>query len=221
MGRYVYIKENKTKPGQLGHWKEQKKMDAVITYLALGSATQTAQLLNIPVKTLHSWKSSDWWKEWVEDIQNESNQKLDNKMSKTMDKALDMLMDRLEDGNYQYDQARGKMVRIPVNAQDAVKITTALFDKRQLIRKQPTTIKSNPETTEARLLKLAQEFAKFVGVKPPEERVVNEHIEGEYHAFYDERQEGLQKGAILGAQEETQSGEGSSLEEQGEGNGGG
>lgn len=179
MGKMVYVRENKTKPGQPGYWKEAKKIEAVTTYLALGNLAETSRVINVPIPTLKDWKTQDWWKTYVEDIQSESNVATDKKISKIIDKALDLLVDRMDEGNYQYDQARGKLVKVPLNAQDLNKVATALFDKRQLIRKQPTSIKTNPENTEARLLKLAKEFAKFVGNKVPEERVVNDYIEGE------------------------------------------
>ena len=179
MGKMVYVRENKTKPGQPGHWKESKRIEAVTTYLALGNMAETSRVINVPLETLKDWKTQDWWKTYVEDIQSESNVATDKKISKIIDKALDLLIDRMDEGNYQYDQARGKLVKVPLNAQDLNKVTSSLFDKRQLIRKQPTSIKTNPENTEARLLKLAQEFAKFVGNKVPEEKIVNEYIEGE------------------------------------------
>jgi hypothetical protein len=146
-------------------------------------------------------------------------------MSKIIDKALDMLMDRVNDGDYIYDGQRGKLVKIPMKAADVSKVTATLFDKRQLIRNKPTTIKSSAEDTEARLLKLAQEFTKFVGKRVGEE-VVNEYIDeetvvqgadGSYHtkvseeeddAIHDQRETRLQEGTELGTYQEEESGKG-------------
>lgn len=220
MGRYVYVKERKTLPGQPGHWSEKKKAEAVVTWLATGSPIETSRLINVPVQTVKMWKSQPWWEEMVEDIRNNESQQTDNKMSKLINKALDMLVERMEEGNYQYDQKSGRIVKIPMNASDITKVTQTLFDKRQLIRKQPTSIKTSPENTEQKLLKLAQQFAAFVG-KSQKQELVSDYIEGETvvqdddgvyrvkeeleHAIHEEREEGLQEGASVGTQEETQS----------------
>ena len=52
-----------------------------------------------------------------------------------------MPVSRIEEGDYQYDQKTGRLVKIPLKARDLERITSGLFDKRQLIRKQPTNIK--------------------------------------------------------------------------------
>lgn len=175
----VYVKENKTKPYQPGHWSEKKKLEAVTTYLATGNYSETSVLVNVPRPTIIAWSQSDWWASTIENIRSGEGQLTDNKMSKIIDKALDMLMDHINDGDYIYDGQRGKLVKVPMKAADMNKVASTLFDKRQLIRNKPTTIKSSAEDTEARLLKLAQEFSKFVGKKKEFEEVVNEYIEGE------------------------------------------
>lgn len=77
------------------------------------------------------------------EIQSGENQKTDNKMSRVIEKTLDMLVSRIEEGDYQYDQKTGRLVKVPLKARDLERITSGLFDKRQLIRKQPTNIKQD------------------------------------------------------------------------------
>ena len=102
-------------------------------------------------------------------------------MSKVIDKALDILMTRIEEGDYQYDQKTGRLVKVPLKARDLERVTSGLFDKRQLIRKQPTNIKQDPTNQADRLLKLAEQFAEFAGQKiKKEEKVIDEYIEGEW-----------------------------------------
>jgi hypothetical protein len=161
---------------------------------------------------------TDWWSNLITEIQSGDGQRVDNKMSKIIDKALDALVTRLDEGDYQYDQKTGRLVKVPLKARDLERVTAGLFDKRQLIRKQPTNIKASDLNQTERLLQLAEQFAKFAGQKVPEERVINEYIEGEFidyemqkkisseeevdDALHDEWEEGLQEGVAVGTHQE-------------------
>ena len=95
-----------------------------------------------------------------------------------------MLMSRIEEGDYQYDQKTGRLVKVPLKARDLERITSGLFDKRQLIRKQPTNIKQDDLSQAERLVNLANQFAVFSGQAPqPKELEIekDEYIEGEWN----------------------------------------
>ena len=169
------MKERKTLPHQPGHWNKKKQLEVVTTYLALGNLSEASRLCNVPLSTVEKWKMSPWWKEVVDDIQNGEGQRSDSKMSKIIDKALDMLEKRIEDGDYQYDQKTGRLVKVPLKARDLERVASGLFDKRQLIRKKPTHI-SSAESQSDMLKKLAEEFAKFSG-QISKEKVVDEYID--------------------------------------------
>jgi hypothetical protein len=174
MGKLVYVKENKTKAHQPGHWKEAKKIEAVTTYLSTGNLSETARILAVPIRTLESWKISDWWKEMVQRIQSDEDQQLDVKTSKAINKALDNLMDRIEHGEYVYDQKTGQLKRSPAKLRDLNAAFNHLLDKRQLLRNKPTKIVEQQSTAIA-LQNLAAQFAKFT---QKEEKIV-EYIEGD------------------------------------------
>ena len=182
LGHYVYVKERKRLPYEPGHWNKKKQLEVVTTYLALGNLAETARVCNVPLPTIKEWKQySEWWPELVSEIQSGEGQKQDNKMSKVIDKALDILMTRIEEGDYQYDQKTGRLVKVPLKARDLERVTSGLFDKRQLIRKQPTNIKQDPTNQADRLLKLAEQFAEFAGqTVKKEEKVIDEYIDGEW-----------------------------------------
>jgi len=160
-GRMVYVKMKKTKAHQLGHWGEAKRIEAVTTYLATGSATETSRILEIPLKTIEGWKSQDWWKETIVKIQQEDDQKLDAKTSKIIDRALEGLLDRIENGEHIYDQKTGKIKRTPAKLRDLNVAFNNLLDKRQLLRNKPTKIVEQ-QTTAVQLQNLANSFAQFV-----------------------------------------------------------
>jgi len=177
IGRYVYVKENKTKAYEKGHWKEKKKIEAVTTWLSTGSVAETSRMLEVPLKTLESWKSSEWWKDLVNKIRSEEDQQLDAKTSKIIDKALEQLVDRLENGEHVYDQKTGKIKRMPAKLRDVNTTFNSLMDKRSLLRNKPTKIVEQ-QSSALQLQNLADSFAKFVN-KKIEELPDRHYIEGE------------------------------------------
>ena len=70
-----------------------------------------------------------------------------------------------------------------------------MFDKRQLIRKQPTNIKQDDLSQADRLLKLAEQFAKFTTGKEKAPELIDEYIvEGEWEEVkeYKGKDDGMQ-----------------------------
>ena len=152
-------------PGNNGHWSDNQRIGAVTTYLASGNLSLTSVATSIPLATLNRWKISPWWKQLVEDIRSEENLQLDSKLAKVVNKSVDQLLDRVENGDYQYDQKTGHMVRVPVKARDAAKITTDMIDRRQLLQGKQVEKADSTKKVEERLLKLAEEFGKFARSK--------------------------------------------------------
>lgn len=175
-GKMVYVKMNKTKAGQLGHWKESKKIETVTTYLSTGSNAETSRLTGVPLDTINRWKTQPWWKEYIEKIRQDEEQQLDNKLSKVVDKALDNLLDRIENGEFIYDQKTGKVIRTPAKLRDLNTAFNNVIDKRQLLRKQPTKI-IEQQGSATQLQALADSFAKFVNKQIKEPEIP--YIEGE------------------------------------------
>ena len=164
MGKFVYIKTKKTKAGQPGHWSENKRIEAVTTYLSTGNLTESARMLGIPVKTVQQWKVSEWWKELEKQIRSEEEQELDAKLTKIIDKTLEKLVDSIENGEHIYDQRTGKIKRMPAKMRDLNNAFNTILDKRQLIRRQPTKIVEQTNTA-TQLQNLADQFASFVKKK--------------------------------------------------------
>jgi len=197
MGKFVYIKTKKTKAGQPGHWSENKRIEAVTTYLSTGNLTESARMLGIPVKTVQQWKVSEWWKELEKQIRSEEEQQLDAKLTKIIDKTLEKLVDSIENGEHIYDQRTGKIKRMPAKMRDLNNAFNTILDKRQLIRKQPTKIVEQTSTA-TQLQQLADSFAKFVQKKVDdlpdmhyiEGETVIQQADGTY-AIHDQRKEGL------------------------------
>lgn len=143
------------------HWTKEQKLQAVSTWLMLGNMAETALVTSIPIQTLKSWKTTDWFKEYVLQLQAEDVQQMTSKMKKVIDKALKAVEDRIDLGDAQFDQKTGGIVRIPIKAQVALKITTDLMARQDKLNSSP--IKEEVEkTVDDRLLKLKEQFSMFV-----------------------------------------------------------
>jgi hypothetical protein len=180
IGHLVYVRSKKNTALDKGWWPQKKRLEVVTTWLALGSLAETSRICNVPLDTCNRWKASDWWAKLVQDIQSGEGQKTDAKMTKVIDKALDLIVSRIEEGDYQFDQKTGKIIKIPLKVRDLERVASGLFDKRQLIRKQPTSIKSSDLNQLERLSNLAKQFAEFASNKPRQEKIVDTYFDGEF-----------------------------------------
>lgn len=146
------------------HWTQNQKLQAVSTYLMLGNMAETAVVTGIPLGTLKIWKTTDWFKEYCLQLQSEEVHQMDANLKRVINKALKATEDRLDLGDAQFDQKTGEIVRIPVKAHVALKITTELMTKQQKLYDNP--VKEEVEKTiDDRLLKLSEEFARFASNK--------------------------------------------------------
>lgn len=158
-------RRRKTKPGNNGWWSEKQRIEAVTTWLATGNLTLTAAAINIPLDTVQRWRRTPWWNELVESIRSEENLQLDGKLAKVVNKSVDQLLDRVENGDFQYDQKTGQLVRKPISARDAAKVTTDMIDRRELLQGRKEKQVEGTKKVEEHLLKLAEEFKRFAEAK--------------------------------------------------------
>ena len=177
---WVYIKKNKKTSQDTGHWSEKKKMEVVTTYLACGNLAMTARLCNIPEDTCRRWKTTDWWKDLTTTVREEEDIALDKKLSKILEASIEQVNDRITSGDYIFDSRTGKLKRVPVKLRDLQRVSAEMIDRRALLRKQPTQAQQSQENVADRLAKLADAFSQFAKKVLPEEKVVNEIVEGEF-----------------------------------------
>ena len=170
-------------------YTDQKKVEVVTAYLALGKAPMVEAVTGVPRGTIRTWKMQPWWKELEADIRAEEDTELDSKLSKIVSTTLDTVVDRLENGDFILDSRSGTVKRVPVKMKDAHKVSVDLIDKRNLLRGKPTS-RVEKVAVEDTMLKLAETFKEWAQLIKREEKT----IEGEIvDAIYDERQEGLQE----------------------------
>lgn len=196
------LKDRKTRRRALEakgkHWSDSQKLEAVQTYLMLGSVRMTAAALKIPEITLKVWRASTWWKDLESELKIQDELQLSTRLKKIAEKSFAAVEDRLEHGNFVFDQKTGKIRRIPVNLKDAHKVALDSIQQKELIGKKHVDVANDGQILD-KLEQLANKFAematdKFKQIKD-EQRTVD-MVEDVTDAVYDEWEEGLQEGKL-------------------------
>lgn len=144
------------------HWGDHQKIECVTTYILLGSVTQTAAVLKIPLPTVRMWKQTEWWKDVERDLRTQEDLQVSARLKKIVNRAYDVLEDRLENGDFVYDQKTGKMKRRPVSMRDAHVVSRDLRQTAQELVDRNIEEKSiSVDTIEKKLADLAESFAKI------------------------------------------------------------
>ena len=154
---------------KLKRWSDGQKIEAVQSYLLLGNLTLVASVLKIPRDTLKIWKTTEWWKNMVEELRVQDDLQLSTRLQKIISKSFDAVEDRLDHGDFVYDQKTGEMRRKPVSMKDAHKVAVDLTDKREhLIQRHLEEKTISVDKVEKRLAELAASFEEMVNqVKKP------------------------------------------------------
>lgn len=144
-----------------GKWADSQRIELVTTWLATGNLALSAATHGIPEITARVWKTQPWWKQTVDEIRASENIELDSKLKKVVDKSVDQLLDRVDNGDFQFDQKTGKLIRKPISARDAAKITSDMVDRRELLQGKKQEVVDSSRKMEDKLLKLADELSRF------------------------------------------------------------
>jgi hypothetical protein len=161
------MERRKRKDGKKKWWSADQRLQAAATYVMLGTMTETALATGIPLPTLKAWKNLPWWKDLISQVRRDDLDKASSNIQRVIEKAVKATEERLDNGNFVFDQKTGKIVRIPVNIKDALKVTTELMTKQDKLLEREEQ-KETQEATVDRLTKLAEELAKFAKTKPVE-----------------------------------------------------
>jgi transposase-like protein len=145
-------------------WSDQQKIEAANSYVLLGNLSMTARILGIPLDTLNLWRRSEWWQTLLLEIRSQERIQLTGRLKKMVDASLTVVEDRLANGDFQFDQKTGQVVRRPVTMKDAHKVSMDLQERQEQLEKL-----DRPEITEdgveSKLLNLANKFAEMATKK--------------------------------------------------------
>jgi hypothetical protein len=159
-GTATYVKKPSSEGG---HYTYKEKCKILSTYISTGNMALTARLCAIPEITLRSWKTKPWWNEMLDELIIQDKVETNKNLKRISDQALAVVADRLIDGNHQYDQKSGEIIRVPVNVRDAHRIAVDMLGAQNEIEERIESLSHRTEQTVGNdaLAKLAEQLAKF------------------------------------------------------------
>lgn len=138
---------------------DETKIETIKTFLALGgNLSLTSGATGIPYYTLKDWKASKWWNDVITELRKAEKLELSASTKTILNKSLALMADRLENGDFIYDQKKGKLIRKPLQAKDLHKIAVDMMDRKDKLDRDTSTQEVH-ETHEEKLKHLAERFA--------------------------------------------------------------
>ncbi len=148
-------------PKQPGsQYTNDQRIAVLADYCVTGNITKTANMHNIPRRTIGNWINSDWGVELRAEIRHEKGEQFDANLTKFIDAAFEQAQDRVEKGDYRVTKD-GKLFRVPMGGYQLVIAGSTAYDKRQLHRNQPTAIAGRAES----IADLAKKFNQLASLK--------------------------------------------------------
>ena len=124
-----------------------------------GSCSRAGKELGVPHRTVSDWSRTDWWAEIEAKLKQNAAKSLEARFTNLIAKSLQVLEDRLERGDPKLG-AGGVVNRQGISAKDAALIQCQLFDKRALLRGDPTSRTERTSTAKDRLKGLAKQMER-------------------------------------------------------------
>ncbi len=147
-----------------------QKIQVVTIFMTTGNVKQASVSSGVPAATIHRWKKkSQWWDEACAEVRHTKNEELEAILTHSLHLASEQIVDRLEHGNEAL--VNGEVVRVKVPARELAQVTNCLFEKRALLRGDPSKITQEKKVDFSDLVQQFKDFSKELQQSP--ERVVN------------------------------------------------
>jgi len=135
----------------------EQKLNVVTLYALTGNLETCAKHTGINYQTIKDWHTRGvWWEEALLNVRKHMQDQLDAELTGIISKATAEILDRLENGDEVLDK-NGKPRRKKLSSRDLTMVLAILFDKRALIRGDPTS-RTEKVTSEATLDKMITKF---------------------------------------------------------------
>lgn len=141
-------------------YTDDQKLHAVVVWLLTRNMNMVSAETGIPLDSLKHYKyRTDWWPRVEQAVKVLKNEEMDRKLSDVVDYAMDEIFDRLENGE-EVVLKDGTKVRKKVGAKDLMTILGISYDKRALLRGDPTARIEKKDNVD-QINKLAEQFQKI------------------------------------------------------------
>jgi len=146
-------------PKQPGsHYTNEQRRSVIADYFVTGNITKTADMNNMPRRTVGTWIKSDWGVELLAEVRHEKGEEYDANLTKLIDSAFAEAQDRIDNGDYRVTKD-GKLIRVPMGGKELVISGATVYDKQRLHRNQPTQIQA--QTADAQIQSFISEYRKI------------------------------------------------------------
>lgn len=137
----------------------EDRVTACMTYFLTGSYTKTAKAVGASYATILKWKDMEWWMPTLLICKKKKQEELDIVLTTCIHSAIGQLSDRISEGDSKLNRD-GDLIKIPMTGKDLASSMALLFDRRALIRGEPT---SRTETSgeQGRLDNLQKQFEEM------------------------------------------------------------
>lgn len=159
----------------LSNYTAEQKIQAVTYWVTCGRMKEVSKLTGIAPNTLYGWKNrAAWWDETCEEIKITKNEELEAILTHALHLASEEVVDRLTNGNeVLVKDALGNIEhhRVKVPARELSQLTNTVFEKRAMLRGDPSKIIAERKVDFKDLAQQFKEFAKELNKN--DTRVVN------------------------------------------------
>ncbi len=144
----------------------EMKIYAATCYMLTGTTQGTARMCQMSQQTISTWKNhSEWWHTVLAAVKVDKQEELDAEITTLIHTSVGAMQDRLEHGDeivqFKYNKATEDydIVRSTkaISARDLTAMLNILYDKRSMLRGDPTSI-TRPASTKDTLQHLKDEF---------------------------------------------------------------
>ena len=142
-------------------YSPEQRISALTTWLLTGSLLKAATLSGVDYSAVRQWAStSEWWKEGIARIRKQKNDELDARITLMIDKTMDEIEERILLGDEVVHGPSGQKIRKKINGKDLTTMVAILYDKRALMRGDPTSMQGKA-TGAGVLADLKKDFEKL------------------------------------------------------------
>ena len=142
------------------------ELEAVRRFALSGSLAQVSRDMGIALYELQKLSRLGWWADELALLRREELALTNATLTRLFDATLGQIEDRLINGDYHL--VSGQMRRVALDAKTLARLADVIFDKRQLVRNQPTVI----EGDNSKLALLAEKLARLGAKNAGEGRLI-------------------------------------------------
>ncbi len=155
-------------------YTNEQRRSVIADYFITGNITKTADMNNMPRRTVGTWLKSDWGVSLLAEVRHQKGEEFDAQLTKLIDVAFIEAEDRIKNGDFRLVKTKKaikhkdgsveviedhELKRVPMGGKELVISGATVYDKQRLHRNQPTQIQS--QAADAQISSFIREYRKL------------------------------------------------------------